>query len=705
MVDFASIFSNTPDAYLVSSVDATHSVTAVNDAYVNRAGLAGAKIIGRPLLEIVSETPALGGPRAVPLYQSSLKALLGGHDPSRVELPIAVSESEASLADANSRPWAEITLTSIKDEHGQKICVLHRLELTQRIADEPGLTQSQYTQVVRQLRAREVNAHDALRQTRKQLAASRQELRGSEARYRLLIESLRDYAVIMLDDFGVVTSWNIGAERLLGYTAEEILDRSSRVFFTPEDQARGEFEREIRTALQTGRSDDDRWHLRKDGTRFFVTGMMIDLKDDEDRHIGLAKIMRDITDRKLANAERERLLENERSARAEAERTGRLKDDFLATLSHELRTPLNAILGWTQVLKETGQDPEELAQGLEVIDRNTRLQAALIEELLDMNRIVSGKVRLTIEPVDLVKLARAAVESMSTATATKKIRLYYSAETNAVEIPGDHDRLHQVLLNLLSNALRFTPENGEIEISVEMLPDSAALTVRDTGSGIRPEFLPHVFERFRQADASTTRRHGGLGLGLAIVRQLVELHGGTVAASSAGEGRGSVFRVSLPRQRSVALTPPPGTARPQGNAYRGRADLRGIKVLVVDDEPDSASLVKRVLEDCHADVQSATSMEEALRKFTAYHPDVLLSDIGMPEHDGYELIRRVRELPGGEGVPAAALSALARAEDVDRALHAGFQTHVAKPLEPSALVLVVEKLASHGFESSSPPSV
>jgi CheY-like chemotaxis protein/anti-sigma regulatory factor (Ser/Thr protein kinase) len=382
-----------------------------------------------------------------------------------------------------------------------------------------------------------------------------------------------------------------------------------------------------------------------------------------------------------------------------------LKDDFLATLSHESRTPLNAILGWTQVLKETGQDPQELAQGLEVIDRNTRLQAALIEELLDMNRIVSGKVRLAIEPVDLVELTRSVVESLRTAADAKKIRLYYSTTANAVEIPGDHDRLNQVLLNLLSNALRFTPENGEIEILVELLPDSATLTVRDTGSGIRPEFLPHVFERFRQADASTTRRHGGLGLGLAIVRQLVELHGGTVAACSAGEGQGSVFRVSLPRRRGVALTSAPATARPQESAYRGRADLRGIKVLVVDDEPDSASLVKRVLEDCHAEVQSATSMEEALRKFAACHPDVLLSDIGMPEHDGYELIRRVRELPGGEGVPAAALSALARAEDVDRALHAGFQTHVAKPLEPSALVLVVEKLASQSPDSPPPHSI
>jgi PAS domain S-box-containing protein len=701
MVDFSLIFFAASDAYLVSRADDTLTIEAANDAYVRCAGLNGRKVVGRPLLEVVSETPTLGGPSAAVCYQTSIREVQSIGETRRLELPTL---NEKNATDVSSKPLAEVTLTPVKDNGGRIIAILHRLEIREPIRAEPGLTQDEYATTVRELRYREASAHNVLQQTREQLAASREQLRGSEARYRLLIESLQDYAVIMQDDDGNVTSWNIGAERMLGYSEEEILGRSARIFFTPEDQARGEFEREIRMARQTGRSNDDRWHVRKDGSRLFVMGMMIGLRDDQNRQIGLAKIMRDVTDRQLANAERERLLDNERAARAEAERTGRLKDDFLAMLSHELRTPLNAILGWTQVLKDGALDSEELAQGLEVIDRNTRLQAGLIEELLDMNRIVSGKVRLEIQPVDLVSIAKAAVESVRAITEAKKIHLLFSPSIPTAGLPGDRDRLQQVLLNLLSNAIRFTPATGTIEVSVDAIPDFAAVTVRDNGAGIRPEFLPHIFERFRQADASITRRHGGLGLGLAIVKQLVELHGGTVEATSAGEGQGAAFRVSLPRQPgALRATNTPVAPRQMEISYRGQADLRGIKVLVVDDEADSASLVKRVLEDCHAEVQSANSMDEALRVFTAYHPDVLLSDIGMPEHDGYELIRRVRELPGGKGVPAAALTALARSEDVDRALHAGFQTHVAKPLEPAALVLVVEKLATHSSEA--PPSI
>ncbi len=525
---------------------------------------------------------------------------------------------------------------------------------------------------------------------RKQIEA---ELRGSEARYRLLVESLHDYAVIMQDDAGRVTSWNTGAERLLGYSEEEILGRSTRIFFTPEDQAEGVPEKEIRAVQQTGRASDDRWHVRKDGSRFFVNGLTVALHDDQGRRVGFAKIMRDTTDRQIATAERERLLERERAARAEAERTSRLKDEFLATLSHELRTPLNAILGWTQILKEGPLEARELAQGLEVIDRNTRLQAQLIEDLLDMSRIVSGKSRLDFQRVDLAAIVRSAVESVHIAVDAKNIKLHTSGTATSALLMGDRRRLQQIVLNLLSNAVKFTPKEGSIAVSVESTATQVSVTVTDTGIGIHRDFLPHVFEQFRQADASTTRQHGGLGLGLAIVRQLVDLHGGQVQAHSEGEGKGAMFRVSLPRGsiESRAAETPAGTGKP-AKIFLRPVDLSGVKVLVVDDEPDSAGLVKRVLEGCHAEVQAAGSMEEALKIFGSFHPHVLLSDIGMPRHDGYELLRRLRKLPGGE-IPAAALTALARSEDVERARDAGFQAHVAKPVEPSELVSITASLA------------
>ncbi|HTO03301.1 MAG TPA: PAS domain-containing protein, partial [Opitutus sp.] len=518
------------------------------------------------------------------------------------------------------------------------------------------------------------------------------ELQGSEARYRLLVESLEDYAVFMQDDDGNVTSWNTGAERLLGYAEQEILGHSARILFTPEDQARGEFEKEIRGAKSTGRANDDRWHVRKDGSRFFVTGMMVALYDDQGQRIGLAKIMRDITDRQRAIAERENLLEAERAARAEAERTSRLKDEFLATLSHELRTPLNAILGWTQVLKEGVHDPAELDQALEVIDRNTRLQAQLIEDLLDMSRIVSGKVRLTLRPVDVAEVVASAIESVRTLAETRRIRLESSLPGDGATLTADRHRLQQIVLNLLSNAIKFTPPEGRVAVVVEVTTEDVRILVRDTGVGISRDFLPHVFERFRQADASTTRRHGGLGLGLSIVKQLVELHGGSVQADSAGEGQGATFEISLPHTVDESPRSDAPMQRVDKSKSASRIDLRGVRVLVVDDEPDSAGLVKRVLESRHAEVRAAGSMHEALEIFSGFHPHILLSDIGMPHHDGYELIRRVRELPGGE-IPAAALTALARRDDVDRALHAGFQTHVAKPVEPSELVTVTAGLA------------
>lgn len=520
------------------------------------------------------------------------------------------------------------------------------------------------------------------------------ELRETEARYRMVVSNLHEHAIFMLDDEGRVTHWNQGAERLLGYSEAEMIGRSGQILFTPEDQARGEHEREIATAKATGSASDDRWHLRKDGSRFFVTGLMSAVLDAQGRRIGLAKIMRDSTERQAAAAEREHLLERERAARAEAERTSRLKDDFLATLSHELRTPLNAIFGWTQILKSGDLEPADLEQGLDVIERNARVQVKLIEDLLDMSRIISGKVRLDVQTVSIASAVNAAMDTVRTAAEAKEIRLNAVFHGAGATVIADPNRLQQIVWNLLSNAIKFTPRNGRVQVSVSRDADSVLISVSDNGIGIHPDFLPHVFERFRQGDASTTRQHTGLGLGLSIVKQLVELHGGQVAAESAGEGRGATFSVSIPlaapRQAEPLRVPRPIPPAAVSNAG---VDLAGIKVLIVDDEPDSGGVVKRVLERHRAEVQMAGSMDEALEALAVFRPDVLLSDIGMPRHDGYELIRRVRSLPLGAGIPAAALTALARNEDRARALQAGFHAHVSKPVEPAELISVVSRLA------------
>jgi signal transduction histidine kinase/ActR/RegA family two-component response regulator len=400
--------------------------------------------------------------------------------------------------------------------------------------------------------------------------------------------------------------------------------------------------------------------------------------------------------------QREEVLASERAARSDAERTGRMKDEFLATLSHELRTPLNAIVGWCSLLQDGPDDRDELKQGLETIERNARAQKRIIEDLLDMSRIISGKIRLEIHPFDLAEVVDAAVDTVRPAAEAKSIALQTVHEPRLGPVTGDASRLQQVFWNLLANAIKFTPSGGTVRIRVQRLNAHVEVSVSDSGDGIKPEFLPLVFDRFRQADSSTTRHHGGLGLGLAIVKQLVELHGGIVRAESAGQGQGAAFTVELP-----VASPQPETPRrtlPQAGAsdLLGHADwkdgcrLNGVKVVVVDDEPDAREIVKRLLEDCHADVLVAGSAEEALDMIRSSHPDVLVSDIGMPGEDGYSLIRRVRALPADEGgtIPAMALTAYARSEDRVQALRGGFQMHAVKPVEPAELLAMVASLAS-----------
>ena len=523
-------------------------------------------------------------------------------------------------------------------------------------------------------------------------------LRLSEERFRMLLENVKDYAIFLLDTQKRVVSWGAGAENILGYQEVDILGESSSIIFTPEDLERGEDKKELNKAVTEGRAENERWHVRKDGTRFWGNGIMAALRDESGQLQGFAKIMRDFTERKQAEEEREQLLAREQAARAEAEAANRIKDEFLATLSHELRTPLNAMLGWTQLLRTRNFNEETTARALETIDRNTKSLAQLIEDVLDVSRIITGKFRMNVCPVELVPIIEAAIETVRTAADAKQIQIQSGLDSSVGTILGDANRLQQVVWNLLSNAVKFTPRGGRVEVRLERINSRVQIRVSDTGQGISPEFLPYVFDRFRQADSSMTRVHGGLGLGLAIVRHVVELHGGTVYAESPGLGQGATFIVELPFMAvDVLATSKLEQVQPKLTDEMPNLcplELEGLKVLVVDDEPDARDLIATVLGQCGAEVEVAASAVEALETIEKWQPDVLVSDIGMPGEDGYTLIRKLRALEAQRGgqIPAVALTAYARAEDRTQALLAGFQLHVPKPVDPSELAVVVGNL-------------
>jgi len=381
-----------------------------------------------------------------------------------------------------------------------------------------------------------------------------------------------------------------------------------------------------------------------------------------------------------------------------AERANRLKDDFLATLSHELRTPLTSIIGWSEMLGNPKLDPVTSLRAIEVIRRNARIQRQMVDDLLDVSRIITGKLRLTVQPVDLATIAIAAIDGLRPAAEAKEIRLQLQLDAPAGQVSGDPDRLQQVAWNLISNAIKFTPRGGRVIVSLAHVASHVEVTVSDTGKGIAREFLPHVFDRFRQADATSTRAFGGLGLGLAIVRQLVELHGGTVRVDSAGEGQGSTFTVSLPLAAARSAGSDAGEAQqPEFKLPELECppELVGLRVLVVDDEADTCELLQAILEGCGAQVKTASSAAAALEAVKEEVFDVLVSDIGMPEEDGYSLLAKVRALgkERGSKVPAAALTAYASEADRIRVLQSGFQIHVPKPISPSELVAVVANLA------------
>jgi PAS domain S-box-containing protein len=521
-------------------------------------------------------------------------------------------------------------------------------------------------------------------------------LRTSEIRYRRLFESARDGILILNAVTLKITDVNPFMTELLGYSSDEFLGKElwEIGLFSDKEASRAAF-RELQETGYLRYEDLPLQTLQGESREVeFISNVY-----EEDGQQVIQCNIRDISERKRSQAECTRLLASAIAAQAEADTANGLKDEFLAILSHELRTPLTSILGWSHLLAAGNLDDAASKRALETIVRNARAQRQLIDDLLDISRIITGKLRLDVQPVELAPVIVAVVDGVRPAADARSIHLRTTLDSHLSPISGDPDRLRQIIWNLLTNAIKFTPEGGRVEVGLERTDSHVEVTISDTGQGIAPEFLPHVFERFSQSDSSSTRRHGGLGLGLSIVRQLVELHGGTVTATSPGAGKGTTFKVIFPLMsvrpelRDAEVTLPLTGSNPLTNRQPSLNDLR---VLVVEDALDARELVAAMLEGCGAEVVAVASAGEALEEMERQRFDVLISDIGMPLMDGYALIEKVRQLPleRGGGIPAVALTAYAGVEDRMRMLSAGYQRHLPKPVEPIELTTVVANLAA-----------
>ena len=619
------------------------------------------------------------------------------------------------------------------------------------------------------------------------LQQNQERLHQSEERYRLMVERVHDYAIFMLDPNGYIINWNVGAKRIFGYREEEIVGQSWECLFPPEAIERGFPQQELKIATANNLSGDDRWHVRKNGTRFWANSVVTPLRDRSGNLLGFTKILQDLTERKQIEEEREQLLLREQAARELAETANRSKDEFLAIVSHELRTPMTAIVGWAEMLEAGKLDESRAALAVGTIARNAHLQMQLIDDLLDVSRIVRGDLSLNWDTVELASVVTAAMGAVQPAADAKKIELEFvqdlsggvgsresakrveGAATNSqftidnsqlshapltthhspLLMWGDPNRLQQVVWNLLSNAIKFTPEGGTVEVRLEkvksqklkvknvaqdQLPSRsvapasttnyqlpitnfAQIQVTDTGIGIEREFLPCVFDRFRQANRTSTRMQKGLGLGLAIARHLVELHGGTIEAESLGTGHGATFRVFLPlmktrggdktnsqftinadatlrvsRRRSEALHNSQSTINSEFTTHA--LPLDRLQILVVDDDADTQILLSTWLEECGAEVTAVGSVDEAIAVLEHSNPNIIVSDIGMPDKDGYVLIRHVKQIEADTGIiiGAIALTAYAREEDRTQAMQAGFQVYLTKPVELNELIAAISSL-------------
>ncbi len=519
-------------------------------------------------------------------------------------------------------------------------------------------------------------------------------LQRSEERFRSLIEQASD-GIFVADLEGNYTEVNTSGCEMLGYTRDELLGMKVSDLIRPEDYLRFDA---LRESLSKGESHMDEWLLKHKDGHCVPTEVSTRIFPDGRWHA----IARDITERKRQEQLRTEIYEAEQRARRQAEDANRMKDEFLATVSHELRSPLNAMLGYARLLRFGPLDDQKIRQAVDVIERSGKTQAQLIDDLLDTARIISGKLKLDVRPVNLVAVIEEAVLTIYPAADAKGISIHTNLNPEAGQITGDPGRLQQVVWNLLSNAVKFTAPGGSVEARLERVDPHICITVTDTGKGISPDFLPYVFDRFRQADASSSRRYGGLGLGLALVKYLVELHGGTIEAASAGEDQGATFNVHLPVRAVSSPLDEAETATFKVAGLNEATTLAGMRALVVDDEEDARELVRTVIAQYGAEVIAARSASEAFEILTTIppeeFPDVIITDLGMPGEDGYTLIRRVREWERERGlhIPAVALTAYGRAEDRVRALMAGFQMHVAKPVEPAELAVVISSLVRRG---------
>ena len=646
--------------------------------------------------------------------------------------------------------------------------------------------------------------------------------RRTEDLYRKAIEDIRDYAIFTMDPDGLVTNWNAGAQHILGYTEAEIIGKDASKFFTVEDRAKNVPAKELAEAATAGRAEDERWHVRRDGSRFWASGVVTAVRDySSDKLIGFSKVMRDMTERNKLTEERDRFfalsmdmlcivrldgrfqrvnpafqqvlgfseeellvlsvfdllhpddlagtlsgyedlaagkpiayMENRlqtkhdeykwvawsyfpvpqdglafgvgrdmtelrrmheilRLRAEELEDVNRVKDEFLATMSHELRTPLTSILGWSRLLQSNQLSDKEKDRAVQVIQRNAEAQSNLIEDLLDVSRIISGKLRIEAQPVSFAMITEGVINSLGPAVDSKQLQLETMIDPSAGPILGDPARLQQIVTNLLSNAIKFTPNGGTICVRLERRNSHVRLEVKDTGVGIGAEHLPHVFERFRQVDSSNVRAHGGLGLGLAIVDYLTRQQAGIVSAESEGLGKGATFTVEFPLTSSEVMGGNLAafelfTDRASGAGLESAESptderLKHLRILIVEDDADTQELLKTVLQQHGAEVITVGSATSALTEIERAQPDVIISDIAMAGQNGYDLIRKVRSLApeAGGHIPAIALTAYASVADRRRALLAGFQTHLAKPIEPDDLLAVILSLT---FQPEDPQS-
>ncbi len=512
-----------------------------------------------------------------------------------------------------------------------------------------------------------------------ELEANTDQLRQAEDRLRLLLDSVHDYAICMLTPHGEIASWNAGAERLFLYKADEIIGRGFSSFYPAGERDLDVPAEHLRVAEERGKHGGECVRLRRGGAAFDAHVIVTAVRRGRGRALeGFSLVVRDITERK-------RLEENLRRRAEDLAAANRAKEDFLATLSHELRTPLNAMLGWTRLMRMGKLDAAAMTRALETVERNAHIQEQLIADILDVSRIVTGKLRLELRPMELAPIVEAAVDAVRPAATAKGIHL--ETDTNFQgTVLGDPDRLQQVVWNLVVNGIKFTSTGGHVSLRLARIGPSAVISVSDTGEGIAPELLPFIFDRFTQGDASVTRSHSGLGLGLSIVKHIVDLHGGKVQVHSNGRGTGATFSVHLP-VRAIQQVAESATEEVQ--------PLGGLKVLVVDDDPDARESVSLALAQCGAKTAAVGSAREALQMLPEFRPDVLVSDIGMPDEDGCAFIRRVRSmtLHGVGDVPAVALSAYSQPEEQRRALIAGFQEFVPKPVHVRELAAVVKTLA------------